>query len=350
MKSLWKMLVLLMVLSVIVAFPAQVSAQPIDVPQPQDSSDGKVVFGGFYRLESGNTLNGGLVIFGGQGVLEEDSTVNGDVLLTGGSLNVAGEITGDLVAVGGSVDLGDHAVIRGDVTTIGAAINRSDGAVVEGTFSFEMPGNIDFGDAPQLLIPEFNFSPFSYFSEMWRGVSAHSGYFMERVPDIGTGNSGSHTLPFPARPHRTGSEDSGHAAPGQRRVGSVDHICRSGAFPCIDSHAYLEPAWNPRINRDWTGCTVWMDRNRLRSRSSSFDPGQTKLGTAHYRRHRYADVIHPVQYHQFNSVHRMGSTRIDCHDWIGGCDDQPIWDTGLCSKTGSEACTTGKPSTDFYRL
>ncbi len=169
MKSLWKMLVLLMVLSVIVAFPAQVSAQPIDVPQPQDSSDGKVVFGGFYRLESGNTLNGGLVIFGGQGVLEEDSTVNGDVLLTGGSLNVAGEITGDLVAVGGSVDLGDHAIIRGDVTTIGAAINRSDGAVVEGTFSFEMPGNIDFGDAPQLLIPEFNFSPFSYFSEMWRG-------------------------------------------------------------------------------------------------------------------------------------------------------------------------------------
>ena len=169
MKSLWKVFVLLLIFSAVMAFPYQVSANPIEEPHTQDSSNGKVVFGGFYRLESGETLNGGLVIFGGQGILEDDSTVNGDVLLTGGSLDIDGVITGDVVAVGGSVNLGDNAVIQGDVTTIGAAIKRSDGAVVEGTFSFEMPGDIDFGDTPQLLIPEFNFSPFAYFSEVWKG-------------------------------------------------------------------------------------------------------------------------------------------------------------------------------------
>ena len=170
MKSLWKIFVLLLIFIVVAAFPHQVSANPIEEPHTQDSSNGKVVFGGFYRLESGETLNGGLVIFGGQGILEDDSTINGDVLLTGGSLDIDGIINGDLVAVGGSVNLGDNAIIRGDVTTIGAAIKRSDKAVVEGTFSFEMPGDIDFGDAPQLLIPEFNFSPFAYFSEVWQGV------------------------------------------------------------------------------------------------------------------------------------------------------------------------------------
>lgn len=168
MKTLRKLSIWVLVLCFLLAFPDQVSAHPVEEPLLQESTNGKVVFGGFYRLENGETLNGGLVIFGGQGILEESSTVNGDVLLTGGSLEVDGVITGDVVAVGGSVELGENAVIRGDVTTIGAAIKRSDGAVVEGTFSFEMPGDIDFGDTPQLLVPRLNLSPFAYFSEMWK--------------------------------------------------------------------------------------------------------------------------------------------------------------------------------------
>ena len=167
MKTLQKLSIGIMVLCFFLAFPAQVSAQPVGSPAFQESTNGKVVFGGFYRLESGQTLEGGLVIFGGQGILEESSTVNGDVLLTGGSLNIDGIVTGDVVAVGGSVDLGENAVIQGDVTTIGAAIKRADGAVVEGTFSFEMPGSIDFGDTPELFLPHLNFSPRSYFSAMW---------------------------------------------------------------------------------------------------------------------------------------------------------------------------------------
>ncbi len=52
--------------------------------------DDKVVFGGTYTLESGQTLDGNLVIFGGAVTTEADSTVNGDVALLGGVAEIGG--------------------------------------------------------------------------------------------------------------------------------------------------------------------------------------------------------------------------------------------------------------------
>ncbi len=84
---------------------------------------GRVIFGGTYTLDRGETLHGDLAIVGGTAVLESGSTVQGDVVLVGGNLDADGEITGNLYVVGGSADLGPDAVIGGDVGNLGGNID-----------------------------------------------------------------------------------------------------------------------------------------------------------------------------------------------------------------------------------
>ncbi len=55
-----------------------------------------------------------------------------DVVAIGGSIMVDGTVQGDLVAVGGSVLLGDNASVSGDVVTVGGHLARHPNAVVKG--------------------------------------------------------------------------------------------------------------------------------------------------------------------------------------------------------------------------
>jgi len=135
-------LTLLAAFLLLVITPAQVRAQSPD-------GDGKIVFGGSYRLSAGENLNGDLVILGGSAAVEKDAKVNGAVVLAGGSIQIDGEVDGDIVAIGGAVDLGDTAVVRGDINTIGASLRRSENAVVEGGVHIETPGELNL-DLPSL--------------------------------------------------------------------------------------------------------------------------------------------------------------------------------------------------------
>jgi len=96
------------------------------------SEDGKVVFGGSFTLETGETLDGDLAVLGGVVVLMEGSTVEGDVALIGGTLTINGEIEGAVTIVGGAATLGETAVVRGDLLTFGAAVSKAEGARIEG--------------------------------------------------------------------------------------------------------------------------------------------------------------------------------------------------------------------------
>jgi len=98
---------------------------------PKQGDEG-LVFGGSYRLNTGETLNHDLAVFGGSANLEKNSTVNGSVMIFGGSLLVDGEVNGDVAAFGGAVSLGEHAVVSGDVVTYGASVARSESAIVKG--------------------------------------------------------------------------------------------------------------------------------------------------------------------------------------------------------------------------
>jgi hypothetical protein len=121
----------------------------------------KVVFGGTYTLESGQTLDGNLVIFGGAVTTEADSTVAGDIALIGGVAEIGGEVQGNMVGIGGAVQLTSSAVVSGDLVTIGATLNRAEGAQVYGQivngvgipFSLDVPGSsITIPEIPEELI------------------------------------------------------------------------------------------------------------------------------------------------------------------------------------------------------
>jgi hypothetical protein len=131
-------------------------------------SDDQVVFGGQFTLRSGEEMDGNLVVFGGSVELESGSTVDGDVVVFGGIVDADGTITGNVVGIGGPVNLGESAVVEGDVVSVGAPIKRSPGAIVEGEvvdtiqgpFTFSFPGEMQaFPGGVQLPVMDMHFNP-----------------------------------------------------------------------------------------------------------------------------------------------------------------------------------------------
>jgi hypothetical protein len=136
-----------LVLVVVMAFPTTVMAGGM--------LDGRVVFGGSFTLEQGETLDGDLLVMGGNVTLEVDSRVIGDVVVLGGNVSSDGTIDGNVTIVGGNVRLKSNALVRGDVRTVGGSLSRSEGARIEGQqFSetdFEFP--FDFNWSPPNVRP-----------------------------------------------------------------------------------------------------------------------------------------------------------------------------------------------------
>jgi len=139
----------------------------------KEAFDDKVVFGGTFTLESGESHAGSLVVFGGAVTIEPDSTVNGDVVLIGGTVNIAGQVNGSVVGIGGAVRLEEKAYVNGDLFTLGAALRRDDGARVNGQVvngidlptTITIPEAIEEGDVkipPPTIPPKLvsNFNPF----------------------------------------------------------------------------------------------------------------------------------------------------------------------------------------------
>lgn len=103
-------------------------------PEKVNISDGIIV--GDYTLESGDTSEGDIVTFGGQIIIEKDSTIYGSLAAIGGNVSFDGKITGDVVCIGGSCDIGDSASIGGSFVVVGADLNLSDEAVIIGEHVF----------------------------------------------------------------------------------------------------------------------------------------------------------------------------------------------------------------------
>lgn len=61
-----------------------------------------------------------------------NETVEGDVVAIGGTVTVYGHVLGDVVSVGGGIDLKSTATVAGDVVCVGGVLNRDDGATVQG--------------------------------------------------------------------------------------------------------------------------------------------------------------------------------------------------------------------------
>jgi len=119
-------------------------------PWTQGEDGDRLVLGGTFILEDGDILDGNLFILGGTANLAYGSLVRESVILMGGSMEANGMINGDVVVVGGLLELGANAVIDGDVVVLAGNLNRNPGAEVngkvitglEGPLSITVPGGV----------------------------------------------------------------------------------------------------------------------------------------------------------------------------------------------------------------
>jgi hypothetical protein len=79
-------------------------------------------------IERSLVTRGDTVRFGGDVTVDVDERIQGDLVSIGGSIELEGEVTGDVVAIGGSAALGPQAVVRGDLSIVGGSLTRADGA------------------------------------------------------------------------------------------------------------------------------------------------------------------------------------------------------------------------------
>ena len=163
MKKITRILIFVLLISAILV-PSTVSASGF--------RDDKVIFGGNYTLDAGETLNGDLVVFGGNVNLKTASTVNGDAVVLGGNVSLDGTINGNLVALGGIVEIFSNARVIGDLTVMGSSYDQAEGAYIAGDvvtgenipFSFELPENLGLLNGE---IPNFHFRQMPFISVSW---------------------------------------------------------------------------------------------------------------------------------------------------------------------------------------
>lgn len=115
----------------------------------QETQDGRVVLGGSFTLEAGETMDGDLVVLGGNVTLEETSNLEGSLLIMGGSAVVAAHITGDVVVMGGNVDLLNPAHVEGDIVSFGGNVDQAERSIVEGDVITE--DGFDFPFGPRII-------------------------------------------------------------------------------------------------------------------------------------------------------------------------------------------------------
>jgi hypothetical protein len=120
--------------------------------QAYAATNDKLVAGGSFTLEDGETLEDDLVLMGGNATLEKGSLLDGNILVMGGRLEVDGTVTGDITALGGYIELGSSAVIEGSVNSAGGYIDRASGAVVEGSLNNQWGDWFD-GVVPNVTVP-----------------------------------------------------------------------------------------------------------------------------------------------------------------------------------------------------
>ena len=188
MKKLTRILILVLVLTAVL-IPTTATASGF--------SDDKVIFGGNFTLDSGETLNGDLVVFGGNVILETSSTVNGDTVVMGGNVTSNGTINGNLVALGGIVELQEEARVIGNLTVLGSSFEQASGAYVSGTivteenvpFDFNLPSGIGLfeGDFPNFQFRELPFVSASWFFFqilIWTGLAILIALFIQNQAPV----------------------------------------------------------------------------------------------------------------------------------------------------------------------
>ena len=145
MKITFKIFTLFILLAMLL-----IPARPAYAQGPNPGG-GQVIFGSSYTVKTGDTFEGDLVVFGGNVTIEEDAILNGNLVVIGGTIKSNGETNGDVVAVGGQINLEKSAQVAGDVVTVGGQLAQAEGAAIAG----EVINNA----APNIVLPPGKIPP-----------------------------------------------------------------------------------------------------------------------------------------------------------------------------------------------
>lgn len=144
MNKLNRVFILIATLTILLVTPITVLAQTPTPVTGRTISGDQIVIANTYRLETGDELTGNLAVIGGTATLAEGSSMTGDVFLTGGTLTVSGTVNGDLIAIGGAVNIEDTATVNGNISLIGATLKNSPLAEINGEITEQSPEFLDF--------------------------------------------------------------------------------------------------------------------------------------------------------------------------------------------------------------
>jgi hypothetical protein len=122
------------------AVPAPTPPEPSTAPAPPPALP-PIESAERRRVRRGDRLR-----FGGDVRVDEDEVITGDVVAIGGSARIDGEVRGEVVVVGGNVELGPRALITRDLAVVGGMLQRAEGARVQGQLHEIGIGELDFGD------------------------------------------------------------------------------------------------------------------------------------------------------------------------------------------------------------
>lgn len=85
--------------------------------------------------------------FKGNAEIEKDERIHGDVLVVKGTLDLKGEVDGDVMALFGDVDVAENAYVDGDVISVNGKVWTQDGAVIRGDVVVtDVPIDADYQD------------------------------------------------------------------------------------------------------------------------------------------------------------------------------------------------------------
>ncbi|NLX37012.1 MAG: hypothetical protein GXY68_10020 [Chloroflexi bacterium] len=93
---------------------------------------GTALLGQHVTLEAGEVQHGDLVLFGGDLTMLPGSRIEGDLAILGGNASVAGEVSGAVSVIGGTLSLEAGALVHGDVVVAGTLRYRHPQALVRG--------------------------------------------------------------------------------------------------------------------------------------------------------------------------------------------------------------------------
>lgn len=125
-----------LLLFILIALPSSVSA----ADSHKVVSD-EIKIGDNFILREDQTYDGNLFILGGTVTLERNSTLNGNIILLGANLTVNGTIKGDIVTLGGVVDITDQGTVNGNINSAGAFLDIDPAANIKGEINTETSGS-----------------------------------------------------------------------------------------------------------------------------------------------------------------------------------------------------------------